>query len=167
MPRRRRSGNKWFHHHALPFLSIMLGLIAVMALTAMGLASIKRMDESKRQYVKLANVPPELIPFHIVCEKDRVLWRKDGKWKEFGFKPGDAKANNGAVIEFINQLATLAENNRRLSFQGKQNTVVLWVRPDGVLTSKVMEMQAARLPLRVGKLPLLQNEEVTFDEVGQ
>lgn len=167
MPRRRRSAGTWFQHHALPFLSIMLGLIAVMALASMGLASIKRIDETSRRFVKLANVPPQLVPFHIICEDQRILWRKDGQWKEFDFHPRDKTAIDLSAIEFVNELATLAEKNRSLSFRGKQNTIILWIRPDGVLTSKVIELHASKLPLRVGKLPLLKNEDVSFEGVGR
>lgn len=166
MPRRHRSSGIWFQHHALPFLSIMLGLIAVMALAGMGLASSKRMDRQKRQVVKLANVPPELLPFNIICEESRVLWRKNGQWKTMSLKSKGATASDYVgVIEFRNEIAMLAEKNRKLSFSGKQNTIILWIRPKGALTSKTTEYLLSDLPLRVGKLPLLDNEDISFGEM--
>lgn len=164
MRSRRLRNSGWFSQHALPFLSIMLGLIAVMALANIGLTATKRQEVRKQQYVQVANIPPNLIPIHIICDHEGFRWYRDGAWHtvRIGEALASSEAMGDGATDFLHFIADTAASNRTLSYARKQNTIILWIRPKGILSAAVLEgiIYQAELPIRIGKLPLLEDEEV-------
>ncbi len=157
----------------LAFLSIMLGLMSVMALTVMGIATQKRQEARRKQTVELVGVPSSFRPFHVRCSLDRVRWLDaDGTWQsvqlfsllaflrlgtDSPFLPSDC-------LRFTNFLREKTLENRRLSFTGQQNTLILWVEPDGSDSAIIVQYLVSDrlgLPIRIGKLPIRPNEEIT------
>lgn len=170
--KRRNSGGEWYSLHALPFLSIMLGLISVMALNSMAITVQKREAARKEELVRLANIPENLIPVQVVCDKDTVEWEdKNGKTKRFyvteptgPLKQTQHRGNVASTLEFFQFLKNLERLNRQSSFEGRQRTLILWVKPKGGETATQIQALLLQLglPIRVGKLPLLGNEHVNI-----
>ncbi len=175
---RRRKGNAGglFQLPVLPFLSIMLGLMSVMALVTLGLSV--REFESKKQgqhSVELVGIPTNFTPFHIRCTDDGVKWlTADGIWKEtqmlellFLVRNLEAPATEPQFPEpgLLGHLQNKVRENRRLSFSRRQNTLILWVEPDGVDAATLVRIIISQfeLPLRVGKLPIMENEVIHYD----
>ncbi len=176
MSRRKiRTKADWFQLHALPFLSIMLGLISVMALTSMALTVEQRETrKKKKEIVKLASIPSEFIPVHVICDGGNVIWHDlEGDEHSFSLRPPepdpdsppvpyDPEQNIAKLQEFVRLLGEITAANRRLSFRNKQYTLILWVKPSGARTALEIQglVAGSELPLRIGKLPLLENETV-------
>ena len=155
----------------LPFLSTMLGLMSIMALTTLGLTAEKRQEVQKVKGVQLVDIPTEFRPFHVRCMPKAIAWLDDsGSWNDVDLvslitllRPGmgnamiDAKARD--MIRFL-RAKTLANSN--LSFSGQQNTLILWVEPDGVEAASIIQyiVNQMQLPLRIGKLPIFPGEEI-------
>jgi hypothetical protein len=176
---RRRRQIPWadsFQLPAMPFLAIMLGLVSVMALTAIVIARENREDMQSIQGVELVGVPARFIPFYIRCEAERVHWRDDdGDWREFDSRMGIiallddqlreayqiAGVEDASAKAFREYVLAKAEANKRLSFSRRQNTLIMWVEPDAAEVASTMQTLIANLaPIRIGLLPIMPNEKI-------
>ena len=157
-----------FELPALPFMSIMLGLMSVMALASMGLAVQKRQELQKQSTVALVEIPPGLVPVHMRCRQNSLMWLDDtGTWNEIymasatdGGVPFRARA--AEVDKFFLFLRDALEKSRELSFKNQQHCVILWIEPDGIRTSYQVQgiLSQLRIPLRIGQLPVLDEEAI-------
>ncbi|OVE81074.1 hypothetical protein BVY04_04130 [bacterium M21] len=150
----------------------MLGLISVMALTSMAITVRRREQKDLEQFVKLNNIPSNLVPLHIRCSKSAIHWQNDqGKWQVFSLNTQAGQAPSGkfrADMEaFLAFLETKAAANHALSYANKQHTLILWIEPDGILLALELQRMISEfgLPLRVGQLPLLDNESIQKSSV--
>ena len=69
-----------------------------------------------------------------------------------------------AFDQFIQFLEKASDDNKHLSFQGKQQTIIIWVEPSGLyqayfITSLISEKN---LPIRIGFLPIKPGEKVVI-----
>jgi hypothetical protein len=164
-----------FELPAMPFLAIMLGLVSVMALTAISIAREKHDEMEAIKGVELVGIPARFIPFHVRCEKDRVHWRgDDGEWQSFDqlgmlvlleehmrIAYGIEPVMNQAATGFREYLLAKAEANKRLSFSRRQNTLIMWVEPEGAEMSGMLQSLIANLaPIRIGLLPIMPGERI-------
>ena len=154
----------------------MLGLMSMMALTTMGISVFQRQKLQKSDIVKLVGVPSNFLPFHMRCTENSILWRDDDlKWKETPFvtligllgKTNEKKEyarDDSGILDFV--LRKVSEN-KTLSFSNQQNSLILWVEPDGIDTSIVFKhlISVLEIPLRIGLLPILKGEEIYNDEL--
>ena len=176
---RRRRQVPWadsFQLPAMPFLAIMLGLVSVMALAAIAIAREKREDMQAIQGVELVGVPARFIPFYLRCAEDTVSWRDgEGTWHEFELRDGiiallDERMRQAYGIQdagapearaFREYVLEKAEANKRLSFSRRQNTLIMWVEPEGAETAGTMQTLIAGLaPIRIGLLPIMPDERI-------
>lgn len=157
----------------LPFLTIMLGLMSVMALTTMSISVQKRQEAKQQQLVKLVGVPSGFRPFHVRCSGQRILWLEgDGTWRETSIFSllGMMRMSEGMPqlhadsLRLLTFLRQKAEQNGRLSFSNEQNTMILWVEPDGTESAQILQYLIGDLglPLRIGKLPIFKGEEIRY-----
>ena len=161
-----------FEIPALPFLSIMLGLMSIMALTTIGISVQQRQKAQKNTLVELVGVPSNFIPFHIRCQADSIAWLDDNlKWNktsvatlfrlltEANEKTSLTTRYGDSLVDF---LLNKVNENKSLSFSSQQNSLILWVEPDGVDTSTIFKqlLFASGIPLRIGLLPVMQGEEI-------
>ncbi len=172
MPRRRHKSNLggWFELPTLPFLSIMLGLMSVMALASIGIAIQKRREKKKETLVTLVEIPAGLVPVHIRCKPDRIQWQNElGQWQELylgdptrGRTGLGVRSSARAVRDFVEFIQNTADNSRKLSFSGRQHTVILWIEPDAVYTAYEVQRLFLQLglPLRLGRLPVMREETI-------
>jgi len=169
---RRPAGNKL---PLMPFLSIMLGLMSVMALVTLHTAIQERQRLADEQVgVELTGVPVGFVPHEMRCKASGVEWRD---FKGVGqFTPYDAlqplfvellrgEQPGGEAGRLIDYLKACVLANRQLSFDNKQNTVILWVEPNALSTSEVIShiVNYYGWPLRVGMLPVGTNELIHYD----
>lgn len=166
MPRRHRSsGPGWFELPVMPFLTIMLGLISVMALAGISLA-VQQRDQGKAEVlVALTDIPPGFVPIHVRCNQRGVVWRDDaGTWQTVAFGHGNSPFQTGVgdLKRLVAFLEAKAEANRQLSFSGRQHTIILWIEPEGVVTAYEVQLllESLGLPLRVGQLPILSQDRI-------
>lgn len=172
MPRRRRRAlGDWFELPALPFLSIMLGMLSVMALISLALTAAARSEQERQQGVELVGIPAGFRAFHVRCSQEKISWQQpDGSWKSFGELgfSGMLSDTNTYHPEILNALqfrASMIEktfDNRELSYRNQQNTMIIWVEPDGgrmALTLRYV-IDQWQLPLRVGMLPIFPGEAI-------
>lgn len=174
--RRQRDGQTLCRLDVLPFLSIMLGLMSVMALCTLGFAFEQRQEQRKIANVELVGVPESLVPLQIRLSAESVDWFEGGKWHRLD--PTDlaylqaqglsAYSLPEQALKFADFLRGKVEDNRRLSFQGKQHTVLLWLEPDGfrnwIFVQAVID--DAELPVRLGQLPILPGETIVSPTVS-
>ncbi len=155
----------------IPFLAIMLGIMSVMALNTLGFSVERRQEQKRQAVVELVGVPDGFLPVNLRCQEHGVLWQDtDGEWRGltiFGLFALLPQAEGRGVITdeavaFLNFLRERAQDNRRLSFAGRQHTLLLWVEPAGVVTAQIIQELVShhKLPLRVGQLPLLPRERI-------
>jgi hypothetical protein len=164
-----------FELPAMPFLAIMLGLVSVMALAAISIAREKHDEMEAIKGVELVGVPARFVPFHLRCQDNRVHWRDDdGDWHSFD-QTGmlallDDRMREAYGIElsldrsatgFRKYLLEKAEANKRLSFSRRQNTLIMWVEPEGAEMAGMMQSLIANLaPMRIGLLPIMPGERI-------
>lgn len=173
MSRRKRQskGLRFLELPLLPFLSTMLGLMSVMALTAMAVTVERRQAREKQTLVELVGVPSEFIPVNIRCKPESVQWlTDDGQWRELttlAFLSLCRKLVAPAPFtpeeqDFIDFLRAKAAANRGLSYSRRQHTLLLWVEPLGIGAYNLMQLMVAELdlPIRIGRLPVLERERI-------
>lgn len=170
--RSRRTSGKWFSQDLLPFLSIMLGLMTVMSLTTLGTSSDQRAQAKAQVMVQLAGIPDRFDPLQIRCKEESIEWMDvKGTWQPLSVQSlfmllQSAKQERPVLtpdaFRFAKFLKDMAEENKTMSFQRKQHTLILWVEPTGVRTAMMLDfyVDAAGLPLRVGKLPALGTDRI-------
>ena len=166
----RTGGQGLFAVPVLPFLSIMLGLMSAMALTTMAITFQKRTQEEPPKAVELVGIPHEFIPFHVRCRQSSISWLDErGKWHTvqliaFLTNPiaNVTEAMQTGPYAFINHLRRKSDENARLSYGGRQNSLILWVEPNASESAQVVQLVVAQLgfPLRVGQLPILEHEDI-------
>ncbi len=160
----------------LPFLAIMLGLMSVMALTTIAISVEKRRDIQETTVVELVGVPADFVPFHIRCKHSGAAWLDDqGVWQEFSISDilamyGESAAYGGGAntdwdSPFMQFLTEKIEENKILSFVRKQNTLILWVEPEGIDVAALIQYVVSKrdFPLRVGLLPVMEGEDILDD----
>ena len=169
--RRRQDTANWFELPALPFLSIMLGMLSVMALISLALTVEARADKQDIKGVEMVGIPAGFSAFNVRCSQEQVLWqRSDGTWSYFGetgivgMLQGESLFSSDVVsaIQFRQLLVDKTFENRELSYSNQQNTLIIWVEPDGgrmALTLRYL-IDRWKLPLRVGMLPIFPGEEI-------
>jgi hypothetical protein len=169
--RRQQLASELYQLPSLPFLSIMLGLMSFMALTILGITAIQRQDAKDQTAVELVGVPARFVPFHIRCRPGVFEWlADDGRWRETPVtgvlaQAGDEYAGlqlSTAGRALMRYLFAKIEENKHLSYSERQNTLILWIEPDAVDVSYVLQRILAihRLPLRVGSLPIQPGEAI-------
>lgn len=169
--RSRRQGRSAFSQDLLPFLSIMLGLMSVMALTTMAITVSKRREMQQTTVVKLVAIPDRFEPLQIRCLRDGIQWQDDsGAWRDMNNSNLSILAENDdrllAVFPvarlFITWLNDKVRANAALSYERKQHTLILWIEPDGVITSMMFEamVDTRGLPIRIGKLPATEGDQI-------
>jgi hypothetical protein len=152
----------------------MLGLMSVMALTTMSIAVKKREQARQQTAVELVGVPSGFLPFHVRCTAEEISWLNDRhQWRTVSLVRlwawlrlrQTAPIMSSDVREFLTFLRLRTQENARLSFSGRQNTMILWVQPDGIDGANIVQMAVGELnlPLRIGKLPIQPNEEIKRD----
>ncbi len=156
----------------IPFLAIMLGLMGVMALTTIGIAVEQRNASVERGVVQLSDIPTNFIPFHLRCSGDKISWLDDKNlWgamvmedfiQLFQRDIRILQTSNRDAIRFHQFLQQKVQANRALSFSRQQNTMIVWVEPDGVEMASLLEyfITINKIPLRMGLLPILPGEEI-------
>ena len=178
MPRRRRQNHDTTYQlPAMPFLSIMLGMIAIMVVATLGL-NARKQHQQEGLSVKLSGVPSHFIPVQMRASDDYISWFENGRWEKL-YVPDPDYASGELLQEFLKDLFNKAKNqrtyaqfldflknssadNRQLSYRGKQKTLIIWVEPDGVFQSEFIQriILNHQLPLRVGLLPIQPGEKV-------
>jgi hypothetical protein len=163
----------------LAFLSIMLGVMSIMALATMGLTAEKRAEaRQKVTAVQLVGVPPRFRPFHMRCSADKIAWLDDREaWQEIDLisllgisQPGGGPGMvTREVVELLRFAKAKQLANRALSFSGQQNTLILWIEPEGVHSSLLVQhmFDMFNLSLRIGRLPINPGEEIRLHETRQ
>ncbi len=168
---RHKYRNQSFQIPSLPFLSIMLGLMSVMALTTIGISVEERSQQKKISSVELVGIPANFIPFHMRCTKTVLSWLDDrNTWQNISFFELITLINSKEKLRlstsksqaFLTFLENKTIENRKLSYSRQQNTLILWVEPDGVDTAAVVQyiVNNHKLPLRIGSLPILEGEDI-------
>lgn len=169
--RRRRSQlDECFNLPLLPFLSIMLGLISIMALTALGITARRREKARQEVAVKLVGTPAEFAPLNIRCMRRGIIWRdfqgrrhRVSLLRPPGNTPDLRSAARPMELEALALFLQDAErHSRRLSYDNRQHTLVLWIEPEGVMTSYLFRqlLQTLDVSLRVGMLPIAEDEAI-------
>lgn len=176
---RRLSGTfqKMFQLPTLPFLSIMLGLMSVMALTTMGLSVARRQEEKKSKAIELVGIPAHFLPLQFRCRKEGLEWKNlDGTPQKtsildlFALLQKSIKTELPPDAKILKTfLLHLPQINQRLSFHRQQYTILLWVEPDGILTKMALEVVISdlQIPLRVGALPIFETESLSSHAFSQ
>lgn len=175
MARRHRTAFAWSAGlPILPFLSIMLGLMSVMALTTMALSVERRQQAVEGTRITLTGVPANFIPVQIRCTRKGIRYRdRDGAWQDVPLlgllslvQPAETSIDIPAARRFRAFLTAKAEANKALSYQRRQHSLILWVEPEGLYAKALVEWLISRLqlPLRTGSLPLMPDEEVVNDD---
>ncbi len=150
----------------------MLGLMSVMALTTIGISVEERERKNKGAIVELVGVPSKFIPFHIRCTDFDVQWMDDDlQWQTTPLlqllpalsSPDEPISAEGKSL--IDHIYMKSEQNKSLSFTRQQNTIVLWIQPDGINTATILKylISTYRIPIRIGSLPVLEQEDIFRD----
>lgn len=174
MARRRRHSHALAGMPLMPFLSIMLGLMSVMALTTLGISAEQRQEQRDQTLVELVAVPEELVPVYLRCGPESVSWLNDqGQWGRADrlslfsifHSGGDVEDMLPPARQLVRFLRSKTEENRSLSFSGRQHSLLLWVEPQGVETAQLLQLAVGgmRLPIRIGQLPIQPDQEVVTD----
>ena len=172
MSRRRRNNPLSSDHPVLPFLTIMLGLMSVMALTTMGISVEQRHKAQEEELVELVGIPSGFIPLVMRARRDRLEYLDDDKnWQSvhvmsFVDLRQGALSNTAAIDDLRRLLGFISRKvyaNRNLSLDGRQHTIIMWVDDDGIQTHAFASefIHSLELPIRIGLLPILSHEEVT------
>ncbi len=168
---RHKYRDQSFQIPSLPFLSIMLGLMSVMALTTIGISVEERIEQKKISTVELVGIPANFIPFHMRCTKTILSWLDEhNTWQDISLfelvtlinsksKTILSTSKSQAFLAFIKKKTI---ENRKLSYSRQQNTLILWIEPDGVDTATIVQyiVNNHKLPLRIGSLPILEGEDI-------
>jgi hypothetical protein len=163
---------------SLPFLAIMLGLMSVMALTTIGIAVESRQEQKQNSIIELVGIPANFIPFYMRCSNTSLMWLDDDNiWRSLPAieliplmaLPETYLDNSPNGSEFLRFIKRKINENRALSFQRRQHTLVLWVEPGGVDTATIVQyfISHNRFPLRVGLLPILHGETIARDSLQE
>ncbi len=142
-----------------------------MALTTIGISIEERIEKKKLSTVELVGIPANFIPFHMRCTKSMLSWldehntRQDISLFELAalIKSNDKRVfltgKSRAFLEFIKGKTI---ENRKLSYSRQQNTLILWVEPEGGNTATIVQyiINNHKLPLRTGSLPIFEGEDI-------
>jgi hypothetical protein len=123
--------------------------------------------------VALVGVPNEFVPLQVRCQPESLAWRDDaGNWRSVS-KMGLLSLYSSSHMpvpmlaprearDFSSYLHAKVEQNRAMSHGRRQHTLLLWVEPRGIEVSDILQLlvQYWELPIRVGQLPILPNEEM-------
>ena len=149
----------------------MLGLMSIMALTTIGISIEQRRMKEDHSTVELVGIPADFIPFHIRCRKNTILWLdNDQQWRETSIlgmitdlsETSNTWGTNQKKSTLLDFIIEKVEENKRLSLSKKQNSVILWVEPEGIESALILQylISDRKLPLRVGLLPILEDEAI-------
>lgn len=176
--RRNKRATSLYELPTLPFLSIMLGLMSVMVLTILGISVERRDQLQKNALVELVGMPARFIPFHMRCRPASVDWLDDdNQWHTVPLSGivalADVEYSRGLALSvdgrrMMSHIFNKISENQSLSYSRRQNTLILWVEPDGIDASAIVQLIIARqnLPLRVGSLPIRQGEKIRHVPTG-
>lgn len=142
-----------------------------MALTTIGISVEERIEKKKISTVELVGIPANFTPFHMRCTKTILSWLdKNNTWQDISLFELIALVNSTdktvlssdksqAFLTFIKRKTI---ENRKLSYSRQQNTLILWVEPEGVDTATIVQYIVSNhnLPLRIGSLPILEGEDI-------
>jgi hypothetical protein len=159
----------------MPFLSIMLGLMSVMALITLQTAVQERERQLEQHVgVELKGVPAEFVPHEMRCTAAGIDWRTlSGVPKTTSHAGvqtlfndilrGDQPTGSGKLL--LDYLHSIVLQNRHLSFSNRQNSVIIWVEPEAIVIAEVVSyiIEYNDWPLRVGMLPIRKDEVIRYD----
>ena len=148
--------------------------MSIMALVTMGISVEQRLEKKNIASVELVGIPSHFIPFHIRALENHVMWLDEElSWRKVPiFNLLDLTNKNLEYLnadskKFIRLLQNKSDENKILSFNKRQNSLILWVEPKGIDTAWIIRhiISVQSLPLRVGLLPILANEEI-YNEIA-
>jgi hypothetical protein len=157
----------------LPFMSILLGLMSIMALTTMGISVEQRKEKTDQVEVELVGIPANFVPINIRCTEDWLMWHDGLAWRKVNSTTLLSLLSQGPsqigldddLRGFLQFMVRKTHQNKQLSYQRKQHTIIYWVEPAGISTYAIADLIIAelQLPMRTGLLPIKPNEVLTID----